>query len=333
MRKLVCARQEARLLADRWKVLGFAVLLLFAACGDGDATRPLDLSGGHNPVISTEGLADPAVIRHEGRYYLYPTDDGLGYDVYVSDDLLNWTKAARAFDHDGPNLWAPDVYYDPSEGQFYLYYSANLRIGVAVANSPLGPFEDRGILIEAAIDAHLFRDDDGHLYLYYEGFDAGSRILAQRMRTPLEPEGEPIALLEPEGWERDFDHPIVEGPWVLKRDGIYYLMYSGNAANTADYAIGYATSSTPTGPFVRFPGNPIISKRDGLFGPGHHSVVEAPDGQMVIVYHQKATAEIRWDRFVSIDRMGFDDEGQIWVTPTPLNPSRMVEVGDSWIRF
>ncbi len=303
-------------------ILGIAVpFLLIGSCSN--TSYPIDLSGGHNPVISTEGLADPTIIRYQDRYYLYPTSDSLGYDTYASDDLLNWTKAACAFNHEGPNVWAPDVYCDPSDDQFYLYYSADFRIGMAVADNPLGPFEDRGTFIEQAIDAHLFRDEDGHLYLYYEGFaESGSQILLQHMSTPLDPVGEPILLLEPEGWERGIIG-VTEGPWMLKKDSTYYLMYSGNVFYTADYAIGYATSSSPTGPFTRFPGNPIVSKRDGVFGPGHHSVVETPDNGLVIVYHQKASAETGWDRFISIDRMGFDDTGQIWVTATPLNSSRM----------
>lgn len=301
-------------------LLLIAFPLIFGSCSK--STQTFELSGSHNPIIPIEGLADPTVIQHEGRYYLYPTSDGFGYDVYTSDDLLNWTKSARTFDHQGPNVWAPDVYFDSSERVFYLYYSADFSIGVAVAESPLGPFEDRGILIEGAIDAHLFEDEDGQLYLYYEGFaDSGSRIVVRRMNTPLMPEGEQILLLEPEGWERGAA-AITEGPWMLKRDDIYYLMYSGNACFTTDYAIGYATSSSPTGPFIRFAGNPIVSKDDGLFGPGHHSVAETPDGELVIVYHQKASAETGLDRFVCIDRMGFDDNGHIWVTPTMLNPNR-----------
>lgn len=293
--------------------------MLWVLGGCGSSSTPDALAGGHNPVIETQGLADPHAILHQGRYYLYPTGDGRGYDVYVSNDLLTWTKAARAFDHDTTAVWAPDVYYDEEGGRFYLYYSAMLQIGVAIADSPLGPFVDQGVLIESAIDAHLFRDDDGALFLYYEGFVGGSKILVRQMRSFTELEGEPVELLAPQGWEA----PIVEGPWILKRNDTYYLMYSGNVFSTEDYAIGYATSLSPTGPFVRYPGNPIVSKADGVIGPGHHSVVHAPDGGLAIVYHQKRTAEVAADRFLAVDRMGFDADGVIWTRPTPLNPERL----------
>lgn len=294
---------------------------VLAGCGCGSTPDPL--AGGQNPVIQTQGLADPHAILHEGRYYLYPTGDARGYDVYVSDDLLDWTWAARVFDYDSTTVWAPDVYYDDATELFYLYYSAMLQIGVAIADNPLGPFVDQGILIDRGIDGHLFRDDDGALYLYYEGFFGGSRMAVQRMRTLTELEGEPVELFEPEGWEINGALGVVEAPWMLKRNGIYYLMYSGNDYHTEDYAVGYATATNPMGPFVRYAANPIMSKADGVIGPGHHSVVEAPDGGLAIIYHQKRTPDTSDNRFVSVDRMGFDASGVIWTKPTPLNPERL----------
>lgn len=91
-------------------LLRLAVLLTAAACGSSDASDPY--GGGQNPVIATEGLADPHAILFGGKYDLYPTGDARGYDAYVSDDLLTWTKAARVFDNDAGSVWAPDVYYD-----------------------------------------------------------------------------------------------------------------------------------------------------------------------------------------------------------------------------
>ena len=148
-------------------------------------------------------------------------------------------------------------------------------------------------------------------------------MMVHRMRSLTELKGEPIQLMEPEGWEINDQLGVVEGAWMLKRDGIYYLMYSGNKYQTEDYAVGYATSASPLGPFVRYPGNPIMSKADGVIGPGHHSVVEAPDGTLAIVYHQKRTPDESDNRFVAVDRMGFDANGELWIRPTPLNPDRL----------
>ena len=326
----------------------FAVALVFAIgsmCGcaadvsgnaeegqaAGDAAWP-GLPADHNPVIDKMDLADPDVIRYEGRYYLYPTDEAggaVGYDVYLSVDLLRWTQGPRVFADPGPHVWAPEVYHDPDTHLFYLYYTSNMRIGVAVADSPLGPFVNREILIEDAIDANLFRDDDGKLYLYYSyappayvrGLTGSLRV--QRMASPFEIDGDPIDILHAETWERFLGLVgIIEAPWMLKRNGIYYLMYSGNATLSTDYAIGYATATHPLGPFTKYPGNPILHKGGGIMGPGHNSVVEAPDGSLIIAYHQKSTPDFLWwrfgDRVVCVDAMGFDAAGHIWVAPTPL---------------
>jgi xylan 1,4-beta-xylosidase len=301
---------------------------------DGCNTWP-GLPEGHNPVIDKMDLADPDVIRYDGRYYLYSTDEAggaVGFDVYLSDDLVHWTQGPRVFSDPGPNVWAPEVYHDPDTDLFYLYYTSNMRIGVAVGDSPLGPFVSRGVLIRDAIDANLFRDDDGRLYLYYSyapplyvRWLTGS-LRVQQMTSPLEPEGDPIDILYSETWERFLGIVgIIEGPWMLKRDGIYYLMYSGNATSSVDYAIGYATATDPTGPFTKYPGNPVISRGGGILGPGHNSVVEAPDGNLVIVYHQKSTPRFLWwhfgDRVLCIDPMDFDPAGNIRIAATPLRPA------------
>jgi len=287
---------------------------------------------GHNPVIDKMDLADPDIILYDGLYYLYATDEAggaVGYDVYVSGDLVHWRQGPRVFSDPGPDVWAPEVYHDPDTALFYLYYTANMRIGVAVADSPLGPFVDQGILLEDAIDANLFRDDDGKLYLYYSyappvyvRWLTGS-LRVQRMASPLETDGDPVDILYSETWERFLGIVgIIEGPWMLKRNGTYYLMYSGNATSSVDYAIGYATAADPLGPFTKYPGNPILHKGGGILGPGHNSVVEAPDGGLVIAYHQKSTPRFLWwrfgDRVVCVDPMGFDAAGNIRVAPTPL---------------
>jgi xylan 1,4-beta-xylosidase len=296
-----------------------------------DAAWP-GLPAGHNPVLPGMDLADPAVIRFEGCYYLYPTDEAggaLGFDVYLSDDLVHWSRGPRVFSHPGPNVWAPEVYCDPDAQLFYLYYSSDMNIGVAVADRPLGPFVDQGILIPEAIDANLFRDDDGSLYLYYSHAPPlyvrrlTGELRVQRMVTPLQTGGDPVVLLHSERWERFLGViGIIEGPWMIKRNGVYYLMYSGNATSSVDYAIGYATADNPLGPFAKFAGNPVLSSGSGVLGPGHNSVVEAPDGSLVIVYHQKSTPRFRWwhfgDRMVCVDALGFDDAGNIRVAATPL---------------
>ena len=92
-------------------------------------------------------------------------------------------------------------------------------IGVATADGPLGPFADRGTLVEQAIDAHLFQDDDGRLYLYYADLAGGFKIAVQPMADPFTPQGERRVVIEPtEPWER-VQGAVTEGPWMLKHGG------------------------------------------------------------------------------------------------------------------
>jgi beta-xylosidase len=277
----------------------------------------------HNPIIpEAVGGADPTVIKFQGKYYLYPTLDGRGYDVFVSEDLVHWERKPKCYRDHRHGLWAPDVFHDiKGSGHFFLYYSANNPeggkvVGVAESASPLGPFENKGDLVKHAIDATVFQDTDGVLYFYYVDLAHGSTIRGQRMNDPLKLKGEPTEMLYPtEDWEKK-KGSVTEGPWMLKHNDTYYLMYSGSGADGPDYGIGYATAKSPLGPFRKYPGNPIVHRGNGVLGPGHHCVIEGPHGGLWMVYHQKASTNIGWDRFLAIDPLSFDQAGVIHATPT-----------------
>ena len=248
------------------------------------ATRPAQTY--RNPIIDRLGPADPAVLLYQGTYYLYPTLDCKGYDVFTSKDLVHWEQKPKCFTDSRGGVWAPDVFHNKlGDGKFYLYYTVDKPgggklIGVAVADDPLGPFADKGTLVDDAIDAHLFQDDNQTMYLYFVNVVGGSnKIGVQPMADPLNKKGESTILIRPtDEWERH-GGPVAEGPWMLKHDGLYYLMYSGSGANRPDYAVGYATARSPIGPFTKYRGNPIAKQGEGVFGPGHHCVVTGPDGK------------------------------------------------------
>merc|ERR1712039_995928 len=103
---------------------------------------------------------------------------------------------------------------------------------------------------------------------------------------------------------------INEGPWMIESEGVYYLMYSGAGADTKYYNLGYATSESPVGPFVKADakaeGNPIIQDpiEKGVFGPGHHGVwMDRVTGKNWVVYHRKRTTENGWDRVLCVDEV------------------------------
>jgi beta-xylosidase len=253
------------------------------------------------------GIGDPSVIFHGGMYYLYPTGDNYSYDVYISTDLVTWEKGPKIFTSEKGAVWAPDVFYSDKDGRFYLYYTAQKQIGVAVADRPDGNFVDEGVLITGAIDAHLF-NDEGKLFLYYASYP-GLHLYVQPMADPLTAEGHPVPVIAPtEPWEKT-PYPLTEAPWMLKHKGTYYLLYSGGGADTAEYAIGYATAESPLGPFKKYPANPIVRKGGGIFGPGHVSVTEDLKGTLWMVYHQQRDDSRGWDRIITIDRIWFDERG------------------------
>lgn len=311
-------------------VLAFAVFGRLAAADEtspqSSTEKPAAAKTYHNPLIAEGNLADPHVIRVDDTYYLYATSHTRGYDVMTSTDLVHWKSKGMAFDDPRGGAWAPDVFHSPDDGKFYLYYTDNdpksrdrflgKKIGVAVADSPLGPFVDKQPLATGSIDAHLFRDDDGKLYLYYVRIAGGFKILAQPMANPLTPRGEPQFILQPtEPWEMASGH-VTEGPFMLKHDGMYYLMYSGSGADSPNYALGYATSKSPLGPFVKYAGNPVTHRGPGLFGPGHHCVVEGPDGKLWMIYHQKFDDRTNYNRFLALDPLWFDKAGVIHAPAT-----------------
>ena len=271
-----------------------------------------------NPILTTDNPADPHVIHVDGTYYLYATTHGRGYDAWTSTDLVNWQSRGRVFDDPRRGAWAPDVFHDRrGDGKFYLYYTDDDRdmrrgldakqIGVAVAQGPLGPFEDQKVLAKGGIDAHLFQDDDGRLYLYYVEIRGGFKILLQPMSDPLTKDGPVLEIMRPtEPWEK-VSGDVTEGPFMLKRDGTYYLMYSGTGADSPNYGIGYATSESPRGPFKKHSGNPIAHRGEGIYGPGHHCVIDGPDGKLWMIYHQKYNDRTNFRRFLAIDPLWFDN--------------------------
>ena len=289
----------------------WAMAVLFTCAAS--AQEPAAPTTYRNPLIRGD-LADPAVILHEGVYYLYATgqvDGDNGYRVYTSTNLVDWKRGPVVFRPGERHMWAPDMWRDPSSGRFFLYYTANHTVGVAEGEGPLGPFTIRRKLFDGAIDAHLFRDDDGRLYLYVVQLP-GFRITVQPMANPTEPAGEPKVILQPESdWETRAGR-VTEGPWMIKHRGRYYLLYSGSGANTPDYAVGYATSDSPLGPFTRAPHNPIVHRSDTVFGPGHGCAIRDGAGRWWHVYHQKRRDRVEWGRFICIDPLWFDQDGNLF---------------------
>lgn len=268
-----------------------------------------------NPLV--EG-ADPFVLTHNGKYYLYATNADDGYRVFVSDDMSKWEDKGYCLkkgDVKGEKwFWAPEVM--EKDGKFYIVYSSEERIGVAVADSPLGPFtqkEKKFLSEKKAIDGHFFVDDDGTVYLYYVRLWNGNEIYMTKMSEDLQSideENEKFLLRADTEWELK-DWEVTEGPFVLKHNGKYYLTYSANHTRCQDYAVGYAVSDSPYGPFVKYANNPILHKdiKNEVYGTGHHSFTRSKDGkELVCVYHRHNNKENYQPRITCIDRASFEKD-------------------------
>lgn len=300
-----------------------------------------------NP-LAIQQIGDPFILKaSNGRYYCYPTyaaGNNLGFKAWSSDDLIHWkdegfvyekVKNKKAWGY--KQFWAPEVV--EHQNRFYMYYTArwkekdSLRIGVAIADHPAGPFVD---ILDcpmfdfgyAAIDAHVMVEENGCKFLYYSR-DCSENIVDGRreshiygfelMDDMLTPKQEGKLLLKPDQeWEFKSGESWRwnEGPFVVKHNRLYYLMYSANCFAERDYSVGYATSSEPLGPFTKYEANPILfTDSEKISGPGHHSVTVSPDGsELFMVYHTHTDPKAGGgNRQVCMDRMAFREDGSIVV--------------------
>ena len=269
-----------------------------------------------NPV--QDDLADPDILYYDGVYYMYCTY--AGFAVLSSTDLVNWEMHGSCMDTDftwssEPMgwYWAPDVEY--YNGKFYMVASIDSHLGIAVSDSPLGPFiPETESLFEDAIDGHLFIDDDGQAYIYfaYQGRD-GDIYGVKFDMTTLQADYDSLTriIAYSDRWEsynsddEVYKASTTEGPYMIKHNGKYYMTYSGSDYRTPRYAVGYAVSDSPLGVFEKYEGNPIQIGNAVVHGTAHHCFTTTPDGELLIVYHQhKSLTEVD-ARKISVDRARF----------------------------
>ncbi len=245
-----------------------------------------------NPIKKQGDFADPFVLRHNGRYYLYCTNPDIR--CWCSDDLVEWTPcgAVIADETFGDYVpFAPEVTY--SNGHFYMYTSPSGHGHYVLrSSSPTGPFEKISENVAHAIDGSILIDDDGSWYFYWAG-DEG--IWCCKMLSPTE-FGEPVLT-------GAFLHGWTEGPYLIKRDGLYYMTYTGNHYLSNGYRIHVAVSDNPMTGFKDTVNNPLIIHTEGSgVGLGHSCTVIGPDLiSRYMVYHNlngDQTRDLNIDRQV-----------------------------------
>lgn len=283
--------------------------------------RAVDLMSG-NPILPV-ATADPDIIFANGKYYIYPTATGPNasqFHAYSSTDLLNWKDEGVILDlanvswakTDG---WAPAIV--ARNGKYYFYFTAAKKVGVAVGSGPVGPFVDKGSALATGdgsdpIDPMVFIDDDGQAYMYW----GNTTMNIQRLNNDM------ISLTGARGHNKPSNY--FEAPYVIKRNGTYYLMYSINDFGNDDYHVEYATSSNPMGPWT-YKGR-ITAPRGAIKGPGHNAVIRKPgcSDEYFFVYHRRTSTNIH-ERQVAIDRMFFDAAGNI--IPISITNSGVTQSG------
>lgn len=280
-----------------------------------------------NPIA--EGwYADPEAAVFGDKCWVFPTysapyDEQLHFDAFSSSDLVNWQKHENILTNKEVKwarraMWAPAII--EKDGRYYFFFAANDvhegevgGIGVAVSDRPEGPYKDllgkpliQNIVNGAQpIDQFVFRDDDGQYYMYYGGWGHCNMVKLNNDFTALVPfeDGTIYKEVTPERY--------VEGPFMLKRQGKYYFMWSEGGWGGPDYSVSYAISDSPFGPFQRI-GKILQQDASVATGAGHHSVMCAGNDEWYIVYHRRPLTETDANhRVTCIDRLQFDKDGFI----------------------
>ena len=280
-----------------------------------------------NPIVKGY-YADPSLIKDKGVYYIYATIDPWGgkeLGVLETKDFIsfttkhiNWpTKQACTSSTSNSNMvWAPSIV--KVNEKFYLYVAVGSEIWVGTSNEPLGPWrnakQDNTPLVTGNkypgvhnIDPDCFVDDDGQVYLYWgSGFNwVNGHCMAVKLKADMVTfDGEPIEITPPH---------YFEAPHMVKRNNLYYLMYSYGKAIDATYQIRYATGKTPFGPWTEGKYDPILSTASDstTIGPGHHTVFKQ-NGQYYILYHRIHPQKKEFVlRELCLDSLKFDQYGNI----------------------
>ncbi len=281
-----------------------------------------------NPVMAGD-FPDPSVIRVGKDYWATATSSEWGpqFPLLHSKDLVNWEVVGSVFTNRPAwavgNFWAPEII--EWRGRFYVYYVARkkggpLAVAVASAAKPSGPYTDHGPMIAqdaGSIDPVLFEDEKGQAHLIWKE-DGNSRKLPTILwMAPLSEDGtklvgEPKEILRN---DKPWEGAVIEGPFIVKRAGWFYLFYAGSGCcgTGCNYAVGVARSKSLHGPWEKNPQNPIVAGNADWKCPGHGSIVADEKGRSWFLYHAySAKSSVFTGREGMLDEVKFGAEG--WPT-------------------
>ncbi|KAI0433408.1 putative glycosyl hydrolase [Xylaria sp. FL1042] len=285
-----------------------------------------------NPFV--EGwYTDPGSATYDGLFWVYAApacvpEQQTYIDAFSSADLVNWTKHPKVLTV--ANVpWATKALRAPTpisrDGKYYIYFSANSiqkdsaeaagSIGVAVADKPEGPYVDAvgKPLIEdyyngaQPTDPDIFIDDiDGKAYIYYGAHSHANVATLNEGMTSIETfkDGTKFKEITPKNY--------ADGSKIIKRNGIYYFMWSEGSQSEPDYCIAYAMADNPLGPFNRI-GEILHQDSAVAKGVGHSSIINVTGSDIwYILYHRQPLSETDENhRIIAYDRVYFNADGTI----------------------
>jgi len=306
--------------------IGLVLLAFVAACTRTPNEVTFNYQG--NPLARHIFTADPTARNFDGTIYLYTSHDEkveghfelMDWRVLSSRNLKKWTDHGSFFGlNDIPwaksKAWAPECVQ--RNGKYFFYYPVEqTMIGVAVSDNPTSGFVDSGRPIisnkgqidsvgREPIDPTVLIDDDGQAYMYFGCRDFRMVRLKDNM---IETEGaiEKPVIIGNEGDKEGYGGYYAEAPFVFKRNGIYYLVYS-NGWSMKYSTLIYATADNPCGPFT-YQGEVMENTKSGTY---HGSLVEFK-GQWYLFYHTTAlSGGVATNRSVCFDKLEFDPDGRI----------------------
>ncbi|MGA7160915.1 MAG: family 43 glycosylhydrolase [Bacteroidota bacterium] len=287
-----------------------------------------NISFAQNPLITDQFTADPAARVFEGKVYLYPSHDILAgqgrgragwfcmedYHVFSSENLTDWTDQGVIISQDkvpwvnskSYAMWAPDCIY--KNGKYYFYFPAPVKdttygrgfsIGVAVSETPYGPFTPQPTPIKGVhgIDPNLFIDKDGQAYLYWA---ARNFYVAKLKDNMVELAGDPQIV---EGLP---EKGLKEGPYLFERHNVYYMTYP-HVQDTTE-RLEYAIGNNPMGPFT-VAGVLMDETRDCW--TNQQSIIEFKNQWYLFYHHNDLSPHFDKNRSVRIDSLFFNNDGTI----------------------
>lgn len=291
-------------------------------------TNPMVLPG-----LQNRSLGDPYIMKYRGYFYLYVSAGDRNIYCWRTKDLVNWSDAYICCkDETTAVAYAPEVIY--SNGLFYMCTSPRGNGHYLLTSElPTGPFVHRTENLGRDIDGSMFIDDDGKRYFYHANYEG---IRGCAMPTPLS-----------FGNDVDLGCRIsgqwTEGPCVFKRNGLYYLIYTGNHVWTDGYRIDYAISNT--GPLAGFrpqsEQNPILvdTETPTHKALGHGTAFVGPDlDTYYFCYHNLQDNKAR--RLLNFERIAWNGDKLMMTGPTdwpqdaPLLAAtdyfERQDIGDQW---